>query len=427
MNIGQNLDKITTFTITSSQKQLCSFPGCWVGGWGGAGRVNEFNNYLYLIRAAFFPQLQQWSFLCSWQAEEEEAESPPPAESCGWTQQTLGINLLSFTPSWGFWFEVKGNSCWGFLWSMNVLHIHIIFILHILINTQKEHYTHILYLCWIAIKPVFWHLDTCRCYTFAAQTDHRKDQDWFSVSNPRWSGELNHLPLLKCVLSGKFKQKSKQPCLWSRWGCWKPPGGASKRKDEMLQSWHCSHSQHQGNVISHTSTNQRVTDPPKLLLWIRFKMLCARTSFQPPSSRAGPRCVSAGTASEEGGSGMSEPLAPGNELCQGGSAANIIFQWFTWLPLLKAHELVLETREKLLWEMLYSKRREIQQLSQNETPKELFHSLLLSDPCFSPLDLCTYCRYWQYQVYSLMPRPKLSHCKLPSREAISTPIALELL
>lgn len=59
MNLGQNLDKITTFTITSSQKQLCSSPGlAGQEAEEGQGEESEFIYYLYLIRAYFFPQLQ---------------------------------------------------------------------------------------------------------------------------------------------------------------------------------------------------------------------------------------------------------------------------------------------------------------------------------------------------------------------------------
>lgn len=139
----------------------------------------------------------------------------------------------------------------------------------------------------------------------------------------------------------------------------KPPGGASMGNAVMLQSWHCS--------PSHSSSPSA---PGKCHFTLQHQPACVRSprpagcesdwrwSLPGPhstslSSRQGKQqgwaSLSLCLAPAIGGNvalGCQCPSQPGNELCHGGSAANIIFQWFTGFPSLKAHELVLEAWEK---------------------------------------------------------------------------------
>lgn len=224
----------------------------------------------------------------------------------------------------------------------------------------------------------------------------------------------------------------------------KPPGGACTGSLVMLQSWHCSHSHSSSPSVpgrrhfthQHHPTRDRTPKPGGCGSDFRCSLPGPRSTS--PSSRQGKQrgwasfslCLAPAI---EGGMWLWNVCAPrslGASSATGISSKHCILvihtvsliggSWTRFGNPAKA-------QDSLLWEMLYSNRKEIRQLSQNEIPKELFHSFLLSDPCLSPLDVWMYSRYRQYQVYNLMHRPKFPHCKLPSREAISASTALELL
>lgn len=196
--------------------------------------------------------------------------------------------------------------------------------------------------------------------------------------------------------------------------------------------------QHQGNVISHSSINQRVSDPPDLLAVSRIGDGLSQDLIPPlwaagrASSKAEPRYPSAWHQPRgERGSGMSVPLTAWERALPRRLSSKHYISVIHRVSLIEGSWTRFgspgKAQDWLLWEMLYSNWKETWQLQQNEIPKELFHWLLLSDPCLSPLDVWMYSRNRQYQVYNPIHRPKFLHCKLPSGEAISASIALELL